>query len=1219
MLVIVGVIAVMAVAFYLIARFIVISASNAHEERWSILDLRRVENAMGAYRGQMGGILADLSSRGIGNLIRSRGGRGAERSADPLIWVSCDYLAILDDKGSVVFQESAHAQGAASAVEGFLARTDSVAARLRDPRSQGRLSGLLSTSKGIHLLVAGRVNSGSQVYTVVLGKAVDSEFMAYLQDVCQVRTSLVPASVDTSSAGGLHAILADISGKPAAVLSVETNGAALAVGYTFVDYLLPPFLAFGCLFVVIVLWILDLGLLGRVSRLAEDVRGLYRHNDISNRVHVSGSDEICNVSTAVNGLLDKVQSDFNEMRILQEDLQSRDRILERVAQAANLLVTTMDYDQGVEEAIGLLGETMGVDRVYVCEVLGQPDSGHYVATLAYEWNAGPGGKPCRSDGQGVSCALFAGWYEALSRSEHIAGRVSDFPEEAKPVVSAGRAVSSLILPVFVEDALLGLIGFDECHEERNWQSGEISILRGIAGSIGSAIERKRTHSRLLLYSEELDMQRKLMLTTLTSIGDAVITTDTRGLITFMNPVAQQLTGWLAEEALGKPVEAAFVLRDGLNGESLSNPVRMTLQQTDSSDIPVEKLLVAKDGRVTPVDDSGAPILDSEGNLLGAVLVFRDVSERKRADDEIRRRMRLERMISDISMHFVQLPSSGVDEGIDQSLKALGEFARVDRSFLFEFGRDIRSLSMTHEWASDGVERRAKDLQRVATGSIPWCIGKLEGHEHIYMCSNTPLPPHAEKEIDLLAAPETRALLAVPVLCEASLLGFCGFETKNDVREWPDELLGLLFVVGSVFGNALTKREASRQLEEARDQEVQIGARIQQSLLLGKIPARFRSFVASALTLPSKQIDGDFYDFTEHYNGCLDVIVGDVMGKGVPAALFAAGAKALFERTITQMVVGSGVGNLPQPQSIVSRVHEELTPELEALDSFITLSYARFDPTSSELTLVDCGNTRVFQVDAQTGIAEKLEGHNMPLGFDLSEHYFQNTYPYSQGDTFVFYSDGVTEARNSHGEMFGTERLIEAVEHTHLLEPTEISDYVRSSVVEFTGSPVFADDLTCVVVKASDSASPLTQAEIRVPSDLKQLAVIRDSVAGFARNNAGEEFSQKHLPRVQLAVSEAVANIVKQAPTEYSAQEGPAQLPHNSVCVRISYRSGDFDVSLTYNGRHGSDGQPSDPFDPAHGAVDHGFGAYLVGQCVDEVRCGVEEDGRQVILLRKKNL
>ncbi len=139
------------------------------------------------------------------------------------------------------------------------------------------------------------------------------------------------------------------------------------------------------------------------------------------------------------------------------------------------------------------------------------------------------------------------------------------------------------------------------------------------------VERRRAAER------RLEEQREWMRVTLRSIGDAVITTDVAGCVTFMNPAAEALTGWAEAEAAGRPVEAVVALVDTATRQPIASPVRPAIADRAPVDLPSHALLRAQDGGHLPVDDMAAPIVDDHGVLLGAVLVLRDMSERLAAD------------------------------------------------------------------------------------------------------------------------------------------------------------------------------------------------------------------------------------------------------------------------------------------------------------------------------------------------------------------------------------------------------------------------------------------------------------------------------------------------------------------------------------------------------------------------------------------------------------
>ncbi len=168
-------------------------------------------------------------------------------------------------------------------------------------------------------------------------------------------------------------------------------------------------------------------------------------------------------------------------------------------------------------------------------------------------------------------------------------------------------------------------------------SGGLFVLLVLAtATIQTGTRRRQNLIRRLRQAErEANESRDWLQTTLRSIGDGVIATDALGRVTFLNATAQGLTGWKQEDAAGKPLDEMFLINNEETGATVENPAHRALREGRVVGLANHTKLTARDGRQLSIDDSAAPIRDEEGTVKGVVLVFRDVSERKHAEQAIR--------------------------------------------------------------------------------------------------------------------------------------------------------------------------------------------------------------------------------------------------------------------------------------------------------------------------------------------------------------------------------------------------------------------------------------------------------------------------------------------------------------------------------------------------------------------------------------------------------
>ncbi len=426
-------------------------------------------------------------------------------------------------------------------------------------------------------------------------------------------------------------------------------------------------------------------------------------------------------------------------------------------------------------------------------------------------------------------------------------------------------------------------------------------------------------------------------------------------------------------------------------------------------------------------------------------------------------------------------------------------------------------------------------------------------------------------------------------------GVDDFLTKPLAR---GDLKACLTVAERILSMEEALRKANRQIELARQRELEIGSRIQQTLLDGIPPARNRFFEIASFSLPSSQIDGDFVEFFEHGEHVVDVLIGDGMGKGLTAALLCAGTKAFFQKALNRLLVARVGDELPSPREIVQHVHNHLARDLITLESFVTLTYIRMDAIRGVATIVDCGHMPpIFWLGSERRADVLVTSGNFPLGFTDDETYMEKEFPISPGDAFILYSDGLTEARSAEGEEFGVDRLISTVLENDHLPLEEFVVQIREKVIRYTKSDRFEDDFTCVVVQWNKTVPE----EIQLPRDHDALANLRGFVSASAAH-AG--LPRQKSQELQLAAHEFFRNLVEHGQSD---THGP---------VRVGYRASidQYELRFEYEGT---------VFDPPHidlpdleSFPEEGFGLFIIENSVDELRHAQLEDGTAQVVMRK---
>jgi sigma-B regulation protein RsbU (phosphoserine phosphatase) len=415
---------------------------------------------------------------------------------------------------------------------------------------------------------------------------------------------------------------------------------------------------------------------------------------------------------------------------------------------------------------------------------------------------------------------------------------------------------------------------------------------------------------------------------------------------------------------------------------------------------------------------------------------------------------------------------------------------------------------------------------------------------------------------------------------------------------------LLTTLASLIGMSAEAEKRGRPSPETERLRLDMdtAATIQQTLLLGRPTMDLQSLRANAATIPSLAIGGDFYDFFA-YDQVLDVVIGDVMGKGIPAALLGAATKNHLVRAINYLLA-SHPGQLPEPKEILAIVNAEVFRQLAGIERFVTLVFARFDLRKRQVQLIDCGHTRTVHARKRGAEYSLLQGENTPLGFSRAETYNEITAPLGSGDIFFFCTDGVTEARRA-GEDFGERRLAELICSLNHLDPKDLVEKVGMEVISYSGAQPPKDDLTCVAVKIEDLSPTIASRRdtLEIPSVLGQLPVVRAFLRDLCRQTCNIATVEEDLAQLELAVTEVISNIIRHA---YHGQaDGRIRLEVNlfvnRFLLRIYHRGEAFDPAAVET--------------PSPDVAPH-KGLNIIRQCVDNVQYARSKHGENCVFLQK---
>jgi serine phosphatase RsbU (regulator of sigma subunit)/anti-sigma regulatory factor (Ser/Thr protein kinase) len=481
----------------------------------------------------------------------------------------------------------------------------------------------------------------------------------------------------------------------------------------------------------------------------------------------------------------------------------------------------------------------------------------------------------------------------------------------------------------------------------------------------------------------------------------------------------------------------------------------------------------------------------------------------------------------------------------------------------------------------------------------------------------------------LASPALQAMknagvkLAIPLVSQGELVGLLNLGPRLSEQDYSTDDRGLLNTLATQSAPAvrvaqLVQDQQIQARENERIQhELRVAQIIQKTLLPKDLPA-LPGWKVNAYYQAARQVGGDFYDFIYFDDGRLGLVIGDVTDKGVPAALLMATTRSVL-RAVAQRVV--------KPGQVLERVNEIIYQDIPP-KMFVTCLYALLDPETGQLLYANAGHDLPYHRH-QLGEVTELRATGMPLGLMPGMKYEEKETTLAQGESILFYSDGIVEAHDPDRGMYGFPRLMKLIGEYD--EDSSLRDIVLEDLAEFTG-PGWEqeDDITMVTLQrskgygvseiASRSVSQTEEGSLSNNTDWQLLTELTvPSQPGnerIAMEQVTEAVEVLHLPAKRLdqlktAVAEATMNAM---------EHGNHYQPDKPVSIKVLASQSALAVRITDHG--GTHTLPPDtgievPDIEAKLAelqTPRGWGLFLIKNMVDEMNISSDASHHTVELI-----
>jgi PAS domain S-box-containing protein len=500
---------------------------------------------------------------------------------------------------------------------------------------------------------------------------------------------------------------------------------------------------------------------------------------------------------------------------------------------------------------------------------------------------------------------------------------------------------------------------------------------------------------------------------------------------------------------------------------------------------METIFVTNDGQQIVLEGNMSCRSDG-GSSVATVGVFRDISNRKRMEAALRAsEENLRALLESASQGILLVPNTGRIDLVNASIEQMFGYERQEL-----IGQPVEIL-LPGRFHEIHAEHRANYFLHPRTRTMGTDL-ELMGRRK----DGTEFPV----DVSLSYIKVAEEILALSFVTDIT-------ERKRDekvLRDYSERLADMVEERTSELREAQARLLSQQRLQ----QELELAEAVQASLLPRQVPS-FEGFDFSAMALPARYVSGDLYDFILSSSGSCHIVLADIAGKGIPAAMLTSTARALLRAEIEHD---------SSPASILMNVGMSLYEDLAHAEVFITVFLSRLDAELGALTYANAGHTEALWRHSGTETWHPLTGTGLPLGILANSPIDAKKLFLRPGDVVLFYSDGITEAANPDQELFGLDRLVTLLGEHANLSALGLAQKIVDAVEDFREDIPLSDDLTLIVLKALPRNISFAH-----PAALEHLqeasALVRQNALAFGANLAYQ---------MELAASEIITNIIRHA-------------------------------------------------------------------------------------------